>query len=114
MTEKKLTPKMRKVLEAAQQAGTDRTITAVCEEAGVNRRTFYRWLEYRSDFAVAWDEVWHKTIARHLPGVVSALLAKAKKGDVSAARLIADMKGVIKQKHEVTTRGTVVVTWDDD
>ena len=50
-------PKQRKVLEAAMKPGINRTITAVCEEATVTPRTFYRWLDI-PEFREAWNDVW--------------------------------------------------------
>ena len=114
-TEWKPNRRQKKVLDAAQEAGANRTITQVCDDAGVPRRTFYNWLASEG-FARAWDEVWRRAIVRHMPGVVAAMLAKAGKGNVPAARLVADMAGAIKQIHEVTSTDetTIRLTWDDD
>ena len=103
-TEWKPNRRQKKVLDAAQEAGVNRTITKVCEEAGVPRRTFYNWLT-NEGFARAWDEVWRRAIVRHMPSIVAAMLGKAGKGDVSAARLLADMAGILKQQVDITTGG---------
>lgn len=99
MTDWRPTPKQRAVLEAATEAGIRRSITAVCNEAGVSRDAFYKWLR-DENFQRAWDDVWHGAIRRHLPGVVAATIERAQSGDVAAARLIAELAGVFKQKHE--------------
>ena len=114
-TEWKPNRRQKKVLDAAQEAGINRTITQTCEEAGVPRRTFYNWL-VEEGFAEAWDKVWRCAITRHLPSIVAALVSKARKGDVPAARLLADMAGVVKQVHEVSSPEgmTIMLTWDDD
>ena len=114
-TEWKPNRRQKKVLDAAQEAGINRTITQVCEEAGVPRRTFYNWLA-EEGFAGAWDKVWRCAITRHMPAVVAAIVCKARKGDVPAARLLADMAGAVKQVHEVSTPEgmTIMLTWDDD
>ena len=93
-------PKQKAALEAAQKSGLDRSITAVCEDAKVPRTTFYRWLDNDPGFKLAWNEVWHAAIERHMPTIVSAMIAKARKGDTSAARLIAELAGVMKQVVE--------------
>jgi hypothetical protein len=88
-------PKQAAVLEAAQQAGFNRSIVAICEEAHVDRAGFYRWLRQDPAFKAAWEDIWRGSIRRHLPGVVSAVLAKALVGDIPAARLIADLAAVL-------------------
>jgi hypothetical protein len=105
----KPTPRQRRVLEAAQKVGLDRTITAVCNEAGVNRRTFYRWLEKNKDFHDAWDNVWRRTITKYMPSVVAAMASKAKKGNVSAAKLLADLSGKLTKQFELTHKGQVTI-----
>jgi hypothetical protein len=107
-------PRQKRILEAAQTAGFDRTITAICEEAKVPRRTFYYWLEKDPCFADAWDKVWRRAIVRHMPSVVAAMALKARKGDVGAGRLIADLAGAVKQIHEVTSPLSINLRWDDD
>lgn len=88
------------MLDAAQETGTSRTITALCEEAGVDRSLFYRWLRQDPNFRAAWEDTWRSSIKRHLPGVIAAQLDRALNGDTKAARLIADVAGLIKQKLE--------------
>ncbi len=96
-----LTPRQAKVLDTAHEAGLSRNISAICRDAGVSRRSFYRWLD-EADFAAAWDGVWRGSIRRHLPGAVAALVARALQGDVRAIRLMADLAGVLKVRQEVT------------
>ena len=95
-------PKQAGVLEAAQEVGLKRTITAIAEAGGVSRKSIYRWLDDDPGFADAWHSIWRGAISRHLPGVVSALIAKAQEGDVPAARLVADMAGVLKQRTQLS------------
>jgi AcrR family transcriptional regulator len=114
------TARQAKVLEAASLAGVGRTITAICEEAGVPARTFYNWLRDDPDFKTAWEDSWRVSLKRHLPGVIAAQIDRAINGDTKAARLLADVAGLIKQKlehsGEVTQRviGIEVVKPSDD
>lgn len=103
------TPKQAAALEAAQEAGLNRSITTICEAAGVDRRGFYRWLDSIPEFKAAWEDIWHGTIKRHMPGVVAAVVTKAQDGDIPAARLLADLAGITKQRIEadLTHGGTV-------
>lgn len=85
----------------------------MCADAGVSRDTFYRWLK-DDGFRQAWESAWHGTVLRHLPGVVSAMVERAQSGDVAAARLIADMAGVIKQRVEQSGDITIRFVDADD
>jgi hypothetical protein len=96
-----LKAKQIRLLETALEAGFHRNITAICSDAGVSRVTFYRWMD-DPQFRDAWEGLWKRMAARHLPSAVSAIVAKAQKGDVSASRLLAEMAGVLKQQVEQT------------
>jgi len=98
-------PRQAAVLEAAQKAGLNRNITAICREADIAPSTFYRWLQNDAEFRGLWDSVWSGAIKRHLPGVVAAVIAQALKGDVKAERLVADLAGVITEKRELSGPG---------
>lgn len=100
------TPKQAAVLEAAQEAGLNRSIVALCEAAHVDRKSFYRWLKYDPDFKAAWEEIWTHSIRRHLPGIVAAQVAKALDGDTPAARLLADLAGVLTTRMDVKAQHT--------
>lgn len=95
-----LTPRQRAVIETAMEPGLNRDIVTVCAAAGVPRRTFYNWLD-DDEFRQAWESVWQAAIRRQLAGVVAAMVNRALAGDVPAARLVGDLAGVIKTKHEV-------------
>lgn len=92
------TPKQAAVLDAAQEAGLNRSISTICDRAGVDRKSFYNWINRDSHFKATWEEIWTHSIRRHMPGVVAAMIAKAQDGDVPAARLIADLAGVTRQR----------------
>ena len=108
------TPTLRqaRVLTAATDAGLNRTIAAVCAEAGIAPSTFYRWYDRTPEFKDAWDNIWKAALARHLPGVITAQLHKAQTGDTQAARLIADIAGIIKTRleHSGPDSGPIEVT----
>lgn len=108
------TPRQAKVLEAAQEAGLNRNISTICEEAGVNRTSFYRWLKEDTGFKAAWQDIWRSSITRHMPAVVAAQVRKAEEGDTNAAKLLSDLAGVLKQKVEHTGDMTIVVKKPDD
>jgi len=107
------TPKQAAVLEAAQEAGLNRSISMICEAADVDRRGFYRWLEKDAAFKTAWEDIWRGTIKRHLPGVISAVVAKAQDGDIPAARLFADLAGILTTRVEANVQSKVAVDRSD-
>ncbi len=107
-------PKQSAVLEAAQEAGLNRSISAICEVAGVDRKSFYNWMKKDDEFKAAWEDIWIHSVRRHMPGVVAAVIAKAQDGDVPAARLIADLAGVTRQRIDAAVHqsGTVELKHD--
>ncbi len=78
------------VLEVAQN-GQFKTVSAICRNAKVSRKSFYEWLKNDPGFADAWASLWREGAQRSMPLVVAAMVRKAVKGDVSAARLVAEL-----------------------
>lgn len=109
--------KQKKLLLAAQTPGLNRTITALCEEAEINRGTFYKWLEKDEDFKNAWNEVWKWQIDKYMPSVVSAQVKEAQDGSTPAAKYLSELSGKMIKKVEHS--GEVVVNkgyegWNPD
>lgn len=98
------TPKQAQVLEAAQKAGLNRTITAICKAAHVDRKSFYDWRQGDPGFVAAWDSLWDAIVRQHFNGAVTALAAKAQTGNIGAMRLMAEIRGVLKQRVEHSTK----------
>ena len=97
--------KQAKLLEAAITPDVGRTITAICEEAGVSRVSFWRWYKKDKDFREAWNGIWREAIDRHMPSVVAWQVKKATDGDTQAARLISDLSGKMIKQVDVTSGG---------
>lgn len=113
-TEWKPSPKQQAVLEAAHGQGVNRTISAVCQEAGVDRTSFYKWMREDPGFVKAWDAVWYGTVRRHLPGAIQALAQKAQEGDVPAIKLLTELAGVYRGRLEVESKGVPISEVLDD
>lgn len=94
------TPQQKKALAAAIEAGFNRNISTIAKSAGVPRRTLYKWFENDPEFLEAWENIWRITLGRHIPGIVSAQIKKAQKGDARAARLILELVGAVKKIHK--------------
>jgi hypothetical protein len=84
------------------EGGFGRSITALCIEAGVSRPTFYEWMKEDEGFIKAWQALPEKILRPAIPGVIQAMITKAKAGDVQAGRLILELANVYVpvQKHE--------------
>lgn len=98
-------PKQKKVLKAALKPEYNRTITAICEEAEIQRQTFYTWIEKDEGFRNAWNEVWEWSIDRYMPSMVAAQIKKAQDGDTAALRVLSDLSGRMKRIIDVTSGG---------
>lgn len=107
------TKKQAAMLTAASEAGLNRTITAVCEEAGVARPTFYRWLD-DPHFKREWENAWYGATRRHMPGVVAAQIDAALKGDTAAATFVARMAGLWVDRKEITLPKRPEAMGDDE
>jgi transposase-like protein len=95
-------PKQALVLEAARKAGLRRNLSVICREAGVDRSALYKWRRDDPDFKAAWDGMWEEMLALHFNGVVAAQIKKAEDGSAPAARLLAEMRGVLTKRVEVS------------
>ncbi len=87
--------KQRRVLNAAAEAGVNRSVTAIAKQAGVRRQTIYEWLNKDAGFRKAWDELPQNMFRTHLPGVVAAQVHKAMSGDTAAAKLVMKAAGML-------------------
>ena len=86
--------KQAAVLAEAAKGGLGRTITAVCQAAGVSRDSFYRWMR-EDGFRNAWREVACQIVEVGLPGVTNAVVQEAISGNMTAARLHLQASGMI-------------------
>lgn len=91
------TVKQRAVLEVAQK-GQHRTISAICNAAGVSRQAYHGWIKDDAGFADAWNSLWRGAAQNAMPLVVAAMVRKAAKGDVGAARLVAEIAEATRTK----------------
>jgi len=90
-----------KLFDEALNSGLRRSVTAICQKAGVSRAAFYRWMQ-DAHFRAAWSELHTEAISRHLPGVTAAVIFQAERGNISAARLLYEVAGALKIRAEVT------------
>ena len=93
----KPTLKQQAVLEVAR-TGTHRTISAICNAAGVSRQAYHGWIKDDAGFADAWNSIWRGAAQNAMPLVVAAMVRKAVKGDTQAARLVAEIAEATRTK----------------
>jgi hypothetical protein len=81
----------KRVLAAAQDDGYEQTIEKMCDVAGINRRTYYRWFDDQG-FLDWWQYEADKYFIRQLPRVqraaVKASLEKGAPGSVADRKLV--------------------------
>jgi hypothetical protein len=94
-------PKQAALLETAQEAGFGKSISAICEAAGVERTNFYYWMKNDPNFKELWNGIWRPTIKHHLPGIVQAQIAQALTGDTAAAKFCAELDGTYKPTGKI-------------
>lgn len=108
----KVKGKKRKMAETLANPEFDGNISKLCDEIGVARSTFYRWLD-ESDFKGYLEYLVNKYSDSELPNAWRALIKKANCGNVEALKLFFELKG--KYKKEISVDGGVVfISGEDD
>ncbi|WP_394137443.1 phBC6A51 family helix-turn-helix protein [Cytobacillus oceanisediminis] len=92
---------MARVLADPSETGT---IVDLCEKHGVNRRTFYRWME-KKEFVDYVNSLIDQYTDAELAGVWKALALKARSGDTHAIKLFFEMKGKYREVKELKHTG---------
>lgn len=82
------------------------TITLLCQQEGVSRQTFYKWLSNQA-FMRYVTELIDTYTDSELARVWKALIKKCEAGDVAAIKLYFELKG--KYKQDEKTGNTVVI-----
>ncbi|MEH7082957.1 phBC6A51 family helix-turn-helix protein [Neobacillus drentensis] len=95
-----LTGKQIQIAQILADPSETRTITKMCEDEGVPRRTFYNWVG-RAEFIDFVNSLVEKRTDAELAGVWGALARKARTGDSAAIKLFFEMKGKYKSVQEI-------------
>lgn len=95
-THSKLTAKQKKAAEMLINPEFDGTITELCAQVGVPRRTFYNWRD-DPEFCKYLDTMIDKYTDGELAAVWKALIRKCLGGNVQAIRLYFELKGKFGQ-----------------
>ena len=90
-------PKQSAVLKVAG-LGRHRSKSAIASAAGVHRNSLDNWLRDDPGFRAAWESLWRVAAQSSAHLVVAAMVRKAAKGDVPAARLVCELAGLAKGK----------------
>lgn len=96
------TPKQVDILNALRKPGLKRSITSICKTAGVSRTAFYDWRDGDPGFRAAWARAWEEILETHWPAITGAIVKQALAGEAAQQRLAAEMRGVLKQRVELT------------
>lgn len=93
-------PLQAKVLATAIEYEGKPTVTAICEAAGVTRKTYYEWRRESPEFREQYDSLWSEALKGSITTAVKALVCEAETGDVAAIRLTMELAGLLKPKGD--------------
>ena len=91
-----LTPIQRKMAEALVNPDFRGTITQLCEDMNVPRRTYYNWLD-NAAFREYMEELIDKYADSELSMVWKSLIDECSKGNIKAIRLYFERRDIVKK-----------------
>ena len=108
-----LSPKQQQMAEMlANPENEHNTISAICEELGISRNTYYsNWLKDKN-FTAYVNELVERYTDSELASVWRVLIDKCLEGNVNAIKLFFELKG--KYKQQVQLDGEVVFITGED
>lgn len=98
-TKYELKPKQRKLAEALVNPENDKTVTEICAELKIPRRTYYNWLD-NEDFNGYMRYLIDKYAESELAGVWKSLIDEAKDRNVNAIKLYFEMRKMLPNKND--------------
>lgn len=93
---KTLTPKQRRMAEALINPEFDGTITELCEQMGVPRRTYYNWLDNPA-FQEYMSSLIDKYADSELANVWKSLIEQCNRGNIKAIKLYFERRDMAKK-----------------
>lgn len=108
-----LSPKQQQMAEMlANPENEHNTISAICEELGISRNTYYsNWLKDKN-FTAYVNELVERYTDSELASVWRVLIDKCLEGNVNAIKLFFELKGKYKQQVQLDG-GVVFITGED-
>jgi hypothetical protein len=91
---------LEQMTEIFQRQFNGETLTAICKDLGIDRKTFYRRRQHPS-WAKLEKELSERLIDNAYEDIMKTVILEAKKGSVPAAKLFMDVTGRIKSTKEV-------------
>ena len=103
--------KKRRLAEAIVDPDSDKTITALCQDIGISRTTFYNW-QSDPDFMryIEWLVESYTTSA--VPEAWKQIVKKVEQGNMEAIKLLLEVKG--KFKPTANSANVVIFTGEND
>lgn len=95
-----LSPKQTQAIKLAAESGFDLNYKQICEALEIHKTTLWRWRQEES-FQRAWTKVTMSYLESEVAYIARGLIAKAKKGDANAARI------VLEQLNKLRPAGSV-------
>lgn len=89
---------------------TTKSVTDICEIAGVNRSTYYRAFA-KPAFVEYYHDACRQMLAECVGPVIRACEKKAREGSFPHAKLLLEMAGMYAQRHDLDIEQTVQVVF---
>lgn len=107
VTKYKPTLNEKKILEAMlNPANRLKTITEICDIAGVSRKAYYRAFE-KPDFMDHYKQESKALASKHIGQVLNAFVKEASRGSFQHGKVLLEMAGLYKEtiRKELTGKG---------
>lgn len=96
-------------IETALELGFEAKVIDVCEKSGVPKRTFYNWLDDDEMFKDVWENLWKREMLVGWSDTAKSIMKSARRGDMSAAKLHAQLCGHLVEKQQIDVTETIKV-----
>lgn len=103
--------KKRRLAEAIVDPDNEKTITALCQDIGISRTTFYNW-QSDSDFMGYIEYLVESYTTSAIPEAWKQIVKKVEQGNMEAIKLLLEIKG--KFKPAANNANVVIFAGEND
>ena len=103
--------KKRRLAEMIVDPDNENTITALCQDVGISRTTFYNW-QRDADFMAYIEWLVESYTTSAIPEAWKQIVKKVEQGNMEAIKLLLEVKG--KFKPSVNNANVVIFTGEND
>lgn len=103
--------KKRRLAEMIVDPDNENTITALCQDVGISRTTFYNW-QRDADFMAYIEWLVESYTTSAIPEAWKQIVKKVEQGNMEAIKLLLEVKG--KFKPSANNANVVIFTGEND